>query len=564
MFNLILIKLLGAPHKLTFENRGLNAMNGILVLICLVMVAINVIFNQVMLLNVLYMGLVVLFGFNYYLSRFANAYRKSLLIMVSGIITALAYLWFKTGGITGSASFAILFMIICIIQFTEKRFLTTTVSLLLVSVLILIVVSVLFPSMVIQLSAEEREYRMTMSFITGAVITIPITLFFKINFINKQHKEVRHRKEIEQYKNQLENLMDTISEEFYVFSRDVSEVILFASDHPQAVFGEEYTTENIAQHLKDNILPQKKASDEHTFEAKVQRNNSVQWIKITEFEVIEAGKVVRIDAIAQDVTKRKFLQQKVTQALEKERQLNESQRQFVSMISHQFRTPLTVIKTASQFIQQLSSEQREEVKSMIAGRWTQIYSNIDQLTEFMESILTLHQHESRKIKFTPGKYNIVEMISQICEQYAMLDFHNREIQIVTENENIEWLFDITLLRQAFSNLISNAYKYSPGAVAPRIFITEKNDTLSVEVRDFGMGIPEHQRDKLFKPFFRATNTDQIKGTGVGLTLVKHLVELHKGQIRMIFHEQSGTSFFIDLPRQPDKQTAPLHNVWIEA
>ncbi|MEZ5932535.1 MAG: HAMP domain-containing sensor histidine kinase [Alphaproteobacteria bacterium] len=239
-------------------------------------------------------------------------------------------------------------------------------------------------------------------------------------------------------------------------------------------------------------------------------------------------------------------------ALNKEREVNGLQRQFVSMVSHEFRTPLAIIDGHAQRmnrrLERLSPDQLRE--GLIKMR-----HSVLRLTELMESVLNAARLEEGRIAFAPQACSLIDMLAELCGSYADINMDRHFMLNVAElPESI--VADPKLLRQVFSNLLSNACKYSsPGS---QVWIEGRRDGengVAISIRDEGVGIPPDELQKLFERFFRASTSTGIAGTGIGLHLVRHFVDLHGGHVEVSSTVGKGTAFTVHVPCSTPNQVS---------
>lgn len=228
----------------------------------------------------------------------------------------------------------------------------------------------------------------------------------------------------------------------------------------------------------------------------------------------------------------------------KERELSGLQRQFVSMVSHEFRTPLAIIDGIAQRIMRRLDKLGPDT---VRESQQKVRLAVTRLTELMESVLSASRLEEGRIAFEPDVCPLVDLITDIHNSYSELN-KDREIFLDVDRLPKTMIADGKLLRQIISNLLSNAIKYSPGG--KRVWVNghldEQNDLL-IAVRDEGVGIPEAELAKLFQRFFRASTSAGIAGSGIGLNLVQHFVELHGGRIEVDSTEGVGSTFTVRFP-----------------
>lgn len=236
--------------------------------------------------------------------------------------------------------------------------------------------------------------------------------------------------------------------------------------------------------------------------------------------------------------------EELQRSLDKERELNGLQRQFVSMVSHEFRTPLAIIDANAQRLTRRPEKVTAERLSKVTKT---IRTSVLRLTDLMESVLSAARMEGGQIKFEPAAFDIGEMIAEVCRNHADISKTHR---IDTEFETLPATFngDVKLLRQVVSNLVSNAVKYSPKNTT--VFVRGKqadDGGVTISVEDQGVGIPSDELEKLSERFFRASTSTGIPGTGIGLHLVKQLVALHEGTMEVHSVVGERTTFEVWLP-----------------
>ncbi len=231
-------------------------------------------------------------------------------------------------------------------------------------------------------------------------------------------------------------------------------------------------------------------------------------------------------------------------ALLKEKELTGLQSQFISMVNHEFRTPLSVIDGNAQRVlrrcESVSSDQLK--KGMEKTR-----SSIFRLTGLIESLLDAARVESGGIKFQPEECSPAREISELADTYRKQNSCDR-INVDVERLPDCFRMDVGLMRQVFSNLISNALTYT--GEATQVWIQGKESVeggIEVTVRDEGPGIPKAEVGRLFERFYRASTSTGIAGTGIGLFMAETLVGLHGGKIDVLSDESKGSEFTVFLP-----------------
>jgi len=248
--------------------------------------------------------------------------------------------------------------------------------------------------------------------------------------------------------------------------------------------------------------------------------------------------------VAERTAELQSAQEELHRALHTERELGELKSRFVSMVSHEFRTPLGVTMSAVEVIrhydEKLDATSRRELCD-------DIYTATRNMAGLMEHVLLLGRVEAGKLGFKAAPLDLTELIGKFVDEQRSATSDKCPIQLESDGDTDQAVGDEALLRHIFSNLISNAVKYSPAGEAVTIRI-DRHDTNAVcSVIDRGIGIPEQDTEHLFEAFNRASNVGDIPGTGLGLVIVKRCVEFHNGTIGLKSAPGAGTTFTVTLP-----------------
>jgi PAS domain S-box-containing protein len=265
----------------------------------------------------------------------------------------------------------------------------------------------------------------------------------------------------------------------------------------------------------------------------------------------QQGKVVNFIVVESDVTALKLAEENTVKALNKERQLNQFKSHFINLVSHEFRTPLATIKSSMDILglqfSALSDPPSSVFSSSFGKHHTRIVSEIDLMSEIMENILLMGRLDSGRMVFMPEPVFLCEVIASLIEELRFNPNFKRKIHLTVEGEPNLHELDRTQVRHIFTNLVSNALKYSDGADDPQVTVNYQTDGVILSVRDFGIGIPPNEIPHLFTSFYRASNTVNIQGTGLGLVIVKQLVEMNSGRISHRKTDGPGALFVIEFP-----------------
>jgi len=236
-------------------------------------------------------------------------------------------------------------------------------------------------------------------------------------------------------------------------------------------------------------------------------------------------------------------------ALNKERELNELKSRFVSMASHEFRTPLATILSSVNLVNRYAETNNTDGISKHVGR---IRSSVRNLTSILNDFLSLEKLEQGKIKFTAEEFSMCELARSVTEEISSMTKEGQEIQLNCCPNPGACAFglinglDPQLIRNILFNLLSNAVKYSKEH-SVIILTIEIGQNLTITVEDQGIGIPLEEQQHLFERFFRAKNATHIQGTGLGLNIVQKHVDLMGGTINFKSKIAEGTTFVISLP-----------------
>jgi PAS domain S-box-containing protein len=251
----------------------------------------------------------------------------------------------------------------------------------------------------------------------------------------------------------------------------------------------------------------------------------------------------RTQELAMAIRKVEQSQEEVMRALKKERELNNMKSQFVTIASHEFRTPLATILSSASLIGRYSKTEEEDKRQKHVQR---IKSAVTNLTEILNDFLSIGKLEEGRMNSVPVLTDLPGFTSGLIEEIKGLCKEDQRIIFNYSGDSETWV-DKQLLRNVLFNLLSNAIKYSDASTLISLEMRSDPKNICIEIKDQGIGIPESDHGHIFERFFRAHNAGNAQGTGLGLNIVQNYVDLMKGEIRFSSEVGKGTTFFIDLP-----------------
>ncbi len=234
-------------------------------------------------------------------------------------------------------------------------------------------------------------------------------------------------------------------------------------------------------------------------------------------------------------------------ALLKEKELNELKSQFISRASHEFRTPLATIQTASDLLRNYGHKMSDDKK---LERIDKIQREVKAMTNLLEEVLIIGKSESGRFELRLEEINLENFCLELIEQAKLLGSGKHQVIFKNINAPSRIAIDVKFLRQIIANLLSNAIKYSPNANEVNFTISQTSDRvpkLLLEFQDQGIGIPPSDQEKIFEHFYRAHNVGMIAGTGLGMAIIKNSTDILGGTIQLISVENKGTTVKVKLP-----------------
>lgn len=306
----------------------------------------------------------------------------------------------------------------------------------------------------------------------------------------------------------------------------------------ESVFDNLYTKKNLE--VEPFI---KRAFNGEKISFEVQLNGNIYAINAVPL-VYEQGRVEQVLLVLFNISKQKKAEEEVWKALKRQTELTELKTKFVSIASHEFRTPLSVALSSIDLILKYTDPPDiEKINKHIA----RVRTAVRTLTDILNDFLSIGKIEDGKVKIIKTEFNIAVFCEQLIEEAKTMEKNAQHLIYEHEAGEVTVNIDRQPLRHIVMNLLTNAIKYS--AEGKRIWLTSAvvGHNLLLIIRDEGIGIPEHDQPHLFDTFFRASNTSNIQGTGMGLHIVKRYTTIMGGTIRVNSMENEGTTVTVMLP-----------------
>jgi len=264
------------------------------------------------------------------------------------------------------------------------------------------------------------------------------------------------------------------------------------------------------------------------------------WLEVTANTVMQDNEIFTV-LLVNDITARKTKELQMVQSLEQERSLHEMKSNFISMASHEFKTPLTAISSTIDLLE-TKLQMDNLLDQFYRHNISKISSEIFKLNTMLDEMLTLSTIVSNNIEVSKQAVAVEQVIHDIKYQYFSERKDDRVLQVTVSGTPRRIYANKNQLSKIFTNLVGNAFKYS--SEDPAVKLQYQKSRLVIKVTDTGIGIPEKDIPYLFNSFYRGSNVAGIEGTGLGLSIVKDFVERNNGTIFVESREHQGTTFTI--------------------
>lgn len=252
-------------------------------------------------------------------------------------------------------------------------------------------------------------------------------------------------------------------------------------------------------------------------------------------------------ALEIEINKRKIAEAKTKDALQKERELGDLKTKFLSLVSHEFKTPLSGISTSTTLIGKYTETDQQDKRDK---HLKTIKNKVRYLTGILNDFLSVERLETGKVSYKFEDFSLTNLMNEVIYSANITLKEGQNLHYPKEIDDLTLRQDKNVLELIFSNLLSNAIKYSPDHTDIYFKIDSSDEKIiKFEVHDKGMGIPEKDQKHIFGRYFRAENALLSQGTGIGLNIVKDHLENLDGKIRFESEENKGTTFYIEIPKR---------------
>ncbi len=282
----------------------------------------------------------------------------------------------------------------------------------------------------------------------------------------------------------------------------------------------------------------------HRFETQFRGKTGIVDTALVSAELVEIDGEPCLLALSLSITGRKRMEEELRLSLARERELSRLRSDFVSLVSHEFRTPIGIIHSSAEILERYLdrlpvAERQDHLKAIRHHAW--------RMAELTEGVLVFGKVEAGSLQYHAGPFDLPAACRRWAKELQMATDNRCPIRFVPESIKEMALGDADLVRHIVSNLISNAVKYSPAGSEIQVRVKREGALGVLEIRDHGLGIPTQDRERLFTAFQRGRNVGQVPGTGLGFVVIKHCLELHHGTLTIDSTENVGTCVTVRLP-----------------
>ncbi len=282
-------------------------------------------------------------------------------------------------------------------------------------------------------------------------------------------------------------------------------------------------------------------TDRKNSELALKKANELLELKVQE-RTIDLQLLVH--KLKEEVSEREKAEKELRRLLENEKEVGDLKTRFISLVSHEFRTPMTIIRSAAQMIDKFKEKLSDDEKTEKIKR---ILVTVDTMSDILENVLFIGKTDSGTVSLNPRQVDLKEYCLNIINDLQLGLNIRRNVNFTTASDDNTTYVDIKLLRHILFNLLSNAIKFSDENTTIDFMLECHRDRSVFTIKDYGIGIPAEEQEKIFELFYRARNTGAVSGTGLGMSVIIRSVKLQGGKIELTSKVNSGTTIKVTIP-----------------
>ncbi|KAI9433775.1 hypothetical protein F5148DRAFT_1307831 [Russula earlei] len=369
---------------------------------------------------------------------------------------------------------------------------------------------------------------------------------FSINAQDALNKLVQNKDELQSLVASLDDMILEVNTEYMVVNLWSKDETLLPSPH-DLIKGKKIKDiwqGELGIELEEIIASVLESGVTRSLEFRFPVNDELVWLeaKVNLVRIYSGEK--RVTILVHDITPKKHAEAAIAEALNKEKELNEMKSRMITSISHEFRTPLATIISCTELVEMYVKKHYSDVNDRTQEMFDTVYDEVERLSEMMKSFLVMGRLEENQTPFRPKLVDVEKTIKRIIRTNFHLQYGDEKIKITVINNSRPAEIDPILFWHIISNIISNAVKYSPQEQPVEVQVRFEEDYFTISVTDRGIGIPENELPNIFQSFYRASNSDEHSGYGLGLAIVERFVNMHQATITVRSTLGKGCTFIL--------------------
>ena len=360
----------------------------------------------------------------------------------------------------------------------------------------------------------------------------------KLDILIPKKYHHNHHKHVDKFVEKSEKRRMGKGRNLFGLKKDGSIFPVEAGLNPFQFEGRRYVMSLISDITERHIQKQEIEQLNKDLEVRIEKRTEELRVTIQELQLLNSK-------LGNEIQKRKQAEAKTKKALQKEIELNELKTKFLSLVSHEFKTPLSGILTSSTLTKKYTTTEQQDKREKHLNT---IKNKVHYLTGILNDFLSIERLESGKVTYKFEEFSLITLVNEVIYNANVTLKDGQEIIYPQHLEDISLVQDKNVLELILSNLLNNAVKYSSEdtSIHFEVEITKTN-LIKFRIKDEGIGIPEKDQKHIFERYFRAENALNNQGTGIGLNIAKVHLENLNGSISFVSKEGEGTTFYIEIP-----------------